>query len=95
MPWRTATGTSHVSRSKKALTLPLELTLGHVTYRNTLNLCVVHRELGSAAHLFFALDHNRIHATDVLHAVWYLTTQPVPGLPLLAHNSISVSDSGK
>ncbi|KAK3517934.1 hypothetical protein QTP70_027906 [Hemibagrus guttatus] len=37
--------------------------------------------------------HNRIHATDVLHAVWYLTTQPVPGLPLLAHNSISVSDS--
>ncbi|MCI4389165.1 hypothetical protein PGIGA_G00094760 [Pangasianodon gigas] len=37
--------------------------------------------------------HNRIHATDVLHAVWYLTTQPVPGLPLLAHSSISVSDS--
>uniref|UniRef100_A0A3Q2PYW7 Phosphodiesterase n=1 Tax=Fundulus heteroclitus TaxID=8078 RepID=A0A3Q2PYW7_FUNHE len=27
--------------------------------------------------------HNRIHATDVLHAVWYLTTQPVPGLPTL------------
>uniref|UniRef100_A0A8C2X807 Phosphodiesterase n=1 Tax=Cyclopterus lumpus TaxID=8103 RepID=A0A8C2X807_CYCLU len=27
--------------------------------------------------------HNRIHATDVLHAVWYLTTQPVPGLPIL------------
>nr|7KWE_A Chain A, cGMP-inhibited 3',5'-cyclic phosphodiesterase A [Homo sapiens]7KWE_B Chain B, cGMP-inhibited 3',5'-cyclic phosphodiesterase A [Homo sapiens]7KWE_C Chain C, cGMP-inhibited 3',5'-cyclic phosphodiesterase A [Homo sapiens]7KWE_D Chain D, cGMP-inhibited 3',5'-cyclic phosphodiesterase A [Homo sapiens]7L27_A Chain A, cGMP-inhibited 3',5'-cyclic phosphodiesterase A [Homo sapiens]7L27_B Chain B, cGMP-inhibited 3',5'-cyclic phosphodiesterase A [Homo sapiens]7L27_C Chain C, cGMP-inhibited 3' len=24
--------------------------------------------------------HNRIHATDVLHAVWYLTTQPIPGL---------------
>ncbi|KAK2832620.1 hypothetical protein Q7C36_016082 [Tachysurus vachellii] len=37
--------------------------------------------------------HNRIHATDVLHAVWYLSTQPVPGLPLLAHNSITVSDS--
>uniref|UniRef100_A0A9J7YFJ5 Phosphodiesterase n=1 Tax=Cyprinus carpio carpio TaxID=630221 RepID=A0A9J7YFJ5_CYPCA len=34
--------------------------------------------------------HNRIHATDVLHAVWYLTTQPVPGLPTLA----SLSDSG-
>ncbi|KAK2847156.1 hypothetical protein Q5P01_010155 [Channa striata] len=33
--------------------------------------------------------HNRIHATDVLHAVWYLTTQPVPGLPsLLAKNGI-------
>ncbi|XP_061684392.1 cGMP-inhibited 3',5'-cyclic phosphodiesterase 3A isoform X2 [Syngnathoides biaculeatus] len=27
--------------------------------------------------------HNRIHATDVLHAVWYLTTQPVPSLPRL------------
>ncbi|KAK1790243.1 hypothetical protein P4O66_014165 [Electrophorus voltai] len=37
--------------------------------------------------------HNRIHATDVLHAVWYLTTQPVPGLPVLAHNSGSVADS--
>nr|KAF6343411.1 phosphodiesterase 3B [Pipistrellus kuhlii] len=24
--------------------------------------------------------HNRIHATDVLHAVWFLTTRPIPGL---------------
>ncbi|XP_074535634.1 cGMP-inhibited 3',5'-cyclic phosphodiesterase 3A-like [Halichoeres trimaculatus] len=33
--------------------------------------------------------HNRIHATDVLHAVWYLTTQPIPGLPtLLTENRI-------
>uniref|UniRef100_UPI0037E8CEE2 cGMP-inhibited 3',5'-cyclic phosphodiesterase 3A-like n=1 Tax=Semicossyphus pulcher TaxID=241346 RepID=UPI0037E8CEE2 len=33
--------------------------------------------------------HNRIHATDVLHAVWYLTTQPVPDLPtLLTENGI-------
>jgi len=31
----------------------------------------------------FLPDHNRIHATDVLHAVWYLTTQPVPGLPVV------------
>uniref|UniRef100_A0A672JHW1 Phosphodiesterase n=1 Tax=Salarias fasciatus TaxID=181472 RepID=A0A672JHW1_SALFA len=23
--------------------------------------------------------HNRVHATDVLHAVWYLTTRPIPG----------------
>ena len=23
-------------------------------------------------------DHNRIHAADVLHAVFYLTTQQVP-----------------
>ncbi|KAJ8002609.1 hypothetical protein DPEC_G00160670 [Dallia pectoralis] len=39
--------------------------------------------------------HNRIHATDVLHAVWYLTTQAVPGLPNLVtdHGSASDSDS--
>ncbi|XP_029105547.1 cGMP-inhibited 3',5'-cyclic phosphodiesterase A-like isoform X2 [Scleropages formosus] len=38
--------------------------------------------------------HNRIHATDVLHAVWYLTTQPVPGLPGLGdHGSASDFDS--
>ncbi|CAL8261278.1 unnamed protein product [Merluccius merluccius] len=40
--------------------------------------------------------HNRIHATDVLHAVWYLTTQAVPGLPsLINHDHSSTnSDSG-
>ncbi|XP_028307531.1 cGMP-inhibited 3',5'-cyclic phosphodiesterase A-like isoform X1 [Gouania willdenowi] len=39
--------------------------------------------------------HNRVHATDVLHAVWFLTTQAVPGLPSLIndHNSASDSDS--
>uniref|UniRef100_A0AAY4D418 Phosphodiesterase n=2 Tax=Denticeps clupeoides TaxID=299321 RepID=A0AAY4D418_9TELE len=38
--------------------------------------------------------HNRIHATDVLHAVWYLTTQPVPGLPnMTEQGSVSDSDS--
>ncbi|PWA24812.1 hypothetical protein CCH79_00010191, partial [Gambusia affinis] len=37
--------------------------------------------------------HNRIHATDVLHAVWYLTTQPVPGLPSLINDHSSASDS--
>ncbi|XP_068566207.1 cGMP-inhibited 3',5'-cyclic phosphodiesterase 3A isoform X3 [Cebidichthys violaceus] len=38
--------------------------------------------------------HNRIHATDVLHAVWYLTTQPVPGLPtLLTENGIHTVES--
>lgn len=39
-------------------------------------------------------DHNRIHATDVLHAVWYLTTQAVPGLPSLVTDHGSASDSG-
>ncbi|XP_060929615.1 cGMP-inhibited 3',5'-cyclic phosphodiesterase 3A-like [Limanda limanda] len=40
--------------------------------------------------------HNRIHATDVLHAVWFLTTQAVPGLPtLLTENGIHTdSDNG-
>ncbi|XP_053176909.1 cGMP-inhibited 3',5'-cyclic phosphodiesterase 3A-like [Scomber japonicus] len=40
--------------------------------------------------------HNRIHATDVLHAVWYLTTQSVPGLPtLLTENGIHIdSENG-
>ncbi|XP_077424261.1 cGMP-inhibited 3',5'-cyclic phosphodiesterase 3A-like isoform X2 [Vanacampus margaritifer] len=37
--------------------------------------------------------HNRVHATDVLHAVWYLTTQPVPGLPSLIADHSSASDS--
>uniref|UniRef100_A0A8C7ICV8 Phosphodiesterase n=1 Tax=Oncorhynchus kisutch TaxID=8019 RepID=A0A8C7ICV8_ONCKI len=37
--------------------------------------------------------HNRIHATDVLHAVWYLTTQAVPGLPSLITDHCSASDS--
>jgi len=30
------------------------------------------------------VDHNRLHATDVLHAVWYMTSQPVPGFPQIA-----------
>ncbi|XP_069765370.1 cGMP-inhibited 3',5'-cyclic phosphodiesterase 3A isoform X2 [Narcine bancroftii] len=39
--------------------------------------------------------HNRVHATDVMHAVWYLTTQPVPGLQAVIsdHGSMSDSDS--
>ncbi|XP_019934268.2 cGMP-inhibited 3',5'-cyclic phosphodiesterase 3A isoform X1 [Paralichthys olivaceus] len=37
--------------------------------------------------------HNRVHATDVLHAVWYLTTQAVPGLPSLVTDHSSASDS--
>uniref|UniRef100_A0AAV2IYJ4 Phosphodiesterase n=1 Tax=Knipowitschia caucasica TaxID=637954 RepID=A0AAV2IYJ4_KNICA len=38
--------------------------------------------------------HNRIHATDVLHAVWYLTTQCVPGLPSpFSDNGIHSADS--
>ena len=29
--------------------------------------------------LFDFADHNRVHATDVVHGVYYLTTQPIPG----------------
>lgn len=43
--------------------------------------------------ILFYPDHNRIHATDVLHAVWFLTTQPVPGLPtLLTENGIHTGE---
>ncbi|KAL7992161.1 hypothetical protein Chor_016417 [Crotalus horridus] len=31
--------------------------------------------------------HNRIHATDVLHAVWYLTTRPIPGFQQIDSDS--------
>ncbi|XP_016849066.1 cGMP-inhibited 3',5'-cyclic phosphodiesterase 3A isoform X3 [Anolis carolinensis] len=37
--------------------------------------------------------HNRIHATDVLHAVWYLSTQCIPGLPTVINDHGSASDS--
>ncbi|NWV30278.1 PDE3B phosphodiesterase, partial [Origma solitaria] len=36
--------------------------------------------------------HNRIHATDVLHAVWYLTTRPIPGFQQIRNERIMESD---
>ncbi|KAM6274263.1 cGMP-inhibited 3',5'-cyclic phosphodiesterase 3B isoform 2-T2 [Porphyrio hochstetteri] len=36
--------------------------------------------------------HNRIHATDVLHAVWYLTTRPIPGFQHMHNEHIMESD---
>ncbi|XP_014430624.2 cGMP-inhibited 3',5'-cyclic phosphodiesterase 3B isoform X6 [Pelodiscus sinensis] len=36
--------------------------------------------------------HNRVHATDVLHAVWYLTTRPIPGFQQLHGDHIMQSD---
>ncbi|XP_074950818.1 cGMP-inhibited 3',5'-cyclic phosphodiesterase 3B [Phalacrocorax aristotelis] len=36
--------------------------------------------------------HNRIHATDVLHAVWYLTTRPIPGFQEIHNDHIMESD---
>lgn len=59
--------------------------------------CVVFPSSGCLQHEIFSFcaDHNRIHATDVLHAVWFLTTQPVPGLPTMTRVQGSLSDSGK
>ncbi|KAL4622844.1 cGMP-inhibited 3',5'-cyclic phosphodiesterase B [Arapaima gigas] len=37
--------------------------------------------------------HNRVHATDVLHAVWYLTTRPIPGLQQAASDNVTGSDT--
>ncbi|XP_062433777.1 cGMP-inhibited 3',5'-cyclic phosphodiesterase 3B [Rhea pennata] len=36
--------------------------------------------------------HNRIHATDVLHAVWYLTTRPIPGFQQIHNKHIIESN---
>ncbi|KAI1232587.1 cGMP-inhibited 3', partial [Lamprotornis superbus] len=36
--------------------------------------------------------HNRIHATDVLHAVWYLTTRPIPGFQQIQNEHIMDTD---
>lgn len=46
----------------------------------------------------FPLDHNCIHASDVLHGVFFMTTKKIPGFcPLnqrLSNDSESDSDSG-
>nr|XP_056707922.1 cGMP-inhibited 3',5'-cyclic phosphodiesterase 3B [Euleptes europaea] len=36
--------------------------------------------------------HNRVHATDVLHAVWYLTTRPIPGFQQMHSDPTAGSD---
>ncbi|KGL84744.1 cGMP-inhibited 3',5'-cyclic phosphodiesterase B, partial [Tinamus guttatus] len=38
--------------------------------------------------------HNRVHATDVLHAVWYLTTRPIPGFQQTRDGHILERDMG-
>uniref|UniRef100_A0A668A4G6 Phosphodiesterase n=1 Tax=Myripristis murdjan TaxID=586833 RepID=A0A668A4G6_9TELE len=39
--------------------------------------------------------HNRVHAADVLHAVWYLTTRPIPGFQQIHNEHVTGSDTGK
>ncbi|CAJ0964679.1 unnamed protein product [Ranitomeya imitator] len=38
--------------------------------------------------------HNRTHATDVMHAVWFLTTRPVPGFQELSSDEAEADGSG-
>uniref|UniRef100_A0A674PF96 Phosphodiesterase n=1 Tax=Takifugu rubripes TaxID=31033 RepID=A0A674PF96_TAKRU len=38
--------------------------------------------------------HNRVHAADVLHAVWYLTTRPIPGFQQIHSEHVTGSDTG-
>ncbi|KAM9302110.1 cGMP-inhibited 3',5'-cyclic phosphodiesterase 3B [Gastrophryne carolinensis] len=38
--------------------------------------------------------HNRVHATDVLHAVWYLTTRPIPGFQELSSDETDSDNDG-
>ena len=42
---------------------------------------------------FCISDHNRTHASDVLHAVFYLTSQPIPGFQVLPFDSDPPSDT--
>uniref|UniRef100_H3CVG5 Phosphodiesterase n=1 Tax=Tetraodon nigroviridis TaxID=99883 RepID=H3CVG5_TETNG len=37
--------------------------------------------------------HNRVHAADVLHAVWYLTTRPIPGFQQIHSEHVTGSDT--
>ncbi|XP_034535964.1 cGMP-inhibited 3',5'-cyclic phosphodiesterase B isoform X2 [Notolabrus celidotus] len=37
--------------------------------------------------------HNRVHATDVLHAVWYMTTRPIPGFQQIHSEHVTGSDT--
>ncbi|XP_057206291.1 cGMP-inhibited 3',5'-cyclic phosphodiesterase 3B [Triplophysa rosa] len=37
--------------------------------------------------------HNRVHATDVLHAVWYLTSRPIPGFQQIHNEHVTGSDT--
>ena len=61
------------------VTLPVvPLTSPPLFWKKILQICDEWKQWSRAV-LF--VDHNRLHATDVLHGVWYMTSQPVPGLP--------------
>lgn len=52
--------------------------------------CLMHSDL-----FHLSSDHNRVHATDVLHAVWYLTTRPIPGFQQASSENVTGSDTGE
>lgn len=40
-------------------------------------------------------DHNRMHAADVLHGVYYFTSQPIPGFEMLMSDPETPCAAGK
>lgn len=40
------------------------------------------------------VDHNRMHAADVLQGVYYLTSQPIPGFEMQLSDPETPSASG-
>lgn len=56
-----------------------------------------YRRIGVSLNAVFCCeraDHNRVHAADVLHAVWYLTTRPIPGFQQIHSEHVTGSDTG-
>lgn len=45
--------------------------------------------------LFFCTDHNRIHAADVLHGVYYLTQHRIPGFNGQQHCTTSSNEANE
>ena len=60
--------------------------------------CLIYWEVWLSAMILFSADHNSIHASDVLHGVFFMTTKEIPGFcPInskLSTDSGSDSDSG-
>lgn len=77
--WKVATGTFPVS-----VTLNYLSSLRHNRPFLSLKRCFCYKHS----------DHNRVHAADVLHAVWYLTTRPIPGFQQIHSEHVTGSDTG-
>ncbi|XP_075878277.1 cGMP-inhibited 3',5'-cyclic phosphodiesterase 3B isoform X2 [Nelusetta ayraudi] len=78
--------------------------LSHVTYTLFQDMClfeIFKIPVREFMLYFHALEngyrdipyHNRVHATDVLHAVWYLTTRPIPGFQQIHSEHVTGSDT--